>query len=156
MSNNPPETETDDTDDSPTVLRVEVSRLETDEDVETRLDELEAAGDAIFAGEEPPEHPYRIGVESPEELHRVLSDTNLRVLEAIAAHDPESLRELGRRLDRDIRGVHDSIATLEEYGFVELRQHGRAKRPVVWYDELEISVPLSRRSTDADETALSR
>ena len=154
MSNTPPETDPDDTDDSPTVLRVEVSRLETDADVEARLDELEAAGDAISAGEEPA-HPYRIGVESPEELHRVLSDTNLRVLEAIAAHDPESLRELGRVLDRDIRGVHDSIATLKEYGFVELRQDGRAKRPVVWYDELEISVPLSRRSTDADETEVS-
>jgi len=68
---------------------------------------------------------------------------------------PESLRELGRVLDRDIRGVHGSIATLEEYGFVELRQDGRAKHPVVWDDELEISVLLTSRSTDADETEVS-
>ena len=135
------------------VLKVAVGEAATLADAEERFAEINENVAAIADGEEPPHHPYRIGFGSVAELHRVLSDTNLRVLEAIAEHDPASLRELGRVLDRDIRGIHDSVSTLEEYGFVELVEEGRAKRPVLWYDELEISVPLSSEHDSESDRA---
>jgi predicted transcriptional regulator len=35
------------------------------------------------------------------------------------------------------------VSLFEEYGIVEFEQDGRAKRPVVPYDEIEIAVTLS-------------
>ena len=46
-------------------------------------------------------------------------------------------------VDRDIRQVHDTLRELETYGLVDLESNGRAKRPTVWYDHIEIEVPIT-------------
>lgn len=126
------------------VLKVTVDPVASVADLERELDEVGETIAAALDGERPPAHPYRVTFDSLETLNRVLSDTNLRLLEAVAAHEPASIRELARRVDRDVRRVHDNVTLLESWGFLELVEDGHAKRPVIWYDELEISVPLSR------------
>ena len=58
-------------------------------------------------------------------------------------------------IDEESRGMwflRDELGT-GEVGLtvVELREEGRAKRPVGWYDELDVAIPLGRgdASTDA-------
>ena len=62
-------------------------------------------------------------------------------------------RELARLLDRGPAEVLDNVNELEDYGLLRLEQEGRAKRPVVWYDELDVEVPLFDEPEPVDETS---
>jgi predicted transcriptional regulator len=55
-----------------------------------------------------------------------------------------SIRELAEVLNRNPSEVHEDVHILEEYSIVVLRDEGRAKRPVVPYDDINIKVSLSR------------
>lgn len=99
---------------------------------------LEATLAAVDAGDEPATQPSRLSVESIETFTRVFRPTNMELLEAIAEHDPSSIRELARAVDRHPPEVTENVSELADYGLVELREEGRAKRPIVWYDAIEI------------------
>ena len=105
---------------------------------------------AIDAGEEVEPADATLAVESLETFGRVFRPTNLRLLEAITTHEPESLRELARIVDRNPSDVLDNINELETYGLVELVEEGRSKRPVVWYDEINVDMPLTDSTRDGD------
>ena len=77
-----------------------------------------------------------------DELGRLLSAKNVELLRTIAREEPDSIRELCRLVNRDIRQVSDNLAELEALGIVELQQDGRAKRPRFEYDEIDIRVPI--------------
>lgn len=76
------------------------------------------------------------------ELSRLLSPANLELLEAIAADQPESIRAAAESVDRDYKQVHRNLSELADIGVIELEERGRAKRPVLAYDGLEIEVPF--------------
>nr|WP_248299517.1 hypothetical protein [Halorhabdus amylolytica] len=42
--------------------------------------------------------------------------------------------------------VLENVNELADYGLVELQGDGRAKRPVVWYDEIDVDLPLTTSS----------
>ena len=105
---------------------------------------------AIDAGEEVEPADATLAVESLETFGRVFRPTNLRLLEAITTHEPESLRGLARIVDRNPPDVLDNINELETYGLVELVEEGRSKRPVVWYDEINVDMPLKDSTRDGD------
>ena len=105
---------------------------------------------AIDAGEDVEPADATLAVESLETFGRVFRPTNLRLLEAITTHEPESLRELARIVDRNPPDVLDNINELETYGLIELIEEGRSKRPVVWYDEINVDMPLTDSTTDTD------
>jgi len=122
-------------------LHVTIGTQEAHSDRADRLAAIEA-GEAV----EPTEST--LAVESLETFGRIFRPTNLRLLEAITAHEPESIRELARTVDRHPPEVLDNITELETYGLVELVEDGRAKRPVVWYDEIDIDLPLQQSPPD--------
>ena len=105
---------------------------------------------AIDAGEDVEPADATLAVESLETFGRVFRPTNLRLLEAITSHEPESLRELARIVDRNPPDVLDNINELETYGLIELVKEGRSKRPVVWYDEINADLPLTDIPVDGD------
>ncbi|QPV64289.1 transcriptional regulator [Halosimplex litoreum] len=88
------------------------------------------------------------------ELSRLLSRTNLELLETIFEHGPESIREAAELVDRDYKQVHRNLSELEDIGVVEFEGggSGRAKKPVLAYDGLEIDIPFAR-SDDSTGTA---
>ena len=106
-------------------------------------------GDAVDA------EPSTLVVESLETFGRIFRPTNLELLEAIAEHEPDSIRELARLVERHPPEVTENVTELENYGIIELRDSGRAKKPRLWYDEIEISgdVPLHGLSGDGNATA---
>jgi predicted transcriptional regulator len=91
---------------------------------------------------------YVLSLPDEASLERVLRAKNLELLRTIATEDPESVRELARLVDRDVKNVSEALNRLEELGLVDLEREGRAKRPVVWYDHLEIELSIG----DVDPT----
>jgi predicted transcriptional regulator len=75
-------------------------------------------------------------------LSRVLSKTNLELLQTVAEYEPDSMRETARLVERDIKNVSEDLNFLAEIGVVEIETDGRAKRPVVPYDDLEVDIPV--------------
>jgi predicted transcriptional regulator len=92
-------------------------------------DDLDETFDALDAGETVEPRPSRLVVESLETFGRVFRPTNLELLEAIAEHEPASIRELARTVDRHPPEVTENVHELADYGLISLEESGRAKRP---------------------------
>ncbi|ERJ07393.1 Helix-turn-helix domain protein [Halorhabdus tiamatea SARL4B] len=93
--------------------------------------------------------PRRLSFETTDQLGQVFTPRAIDLLQAIAEGEPVSIREAARLVDRDIKQVSENLERLKEYGVVELVDEGRAKRPVVPYDEIDIQLPL-RDAADPD------
>src|SRR6056297_1540263 len=103
---------------------------------------------ALDTGESVDPKPSTLSVEDLETFGRIFRPTNLELLEAIADHEPDSIRELARIVGCLPPEVTENVTELADYGLVELKQNGRAKRPVVWYDEIDIDLPIGQHSPD--------
>jgi predicted transcriptional regulator len=110
--------------------------------------DLEDTLAAIDAGDDVEPREPTLSIENLETFGRIFRPTNLELLEAIVDHEPESIRELARIVDRHPPEVLGNVNELADYGLVELEQDGRAKRPVVWYDEIDVDIPLGQHSPD--------
>jgi len=117
------------------VLEVRVSDGKDDEDP------VEEAMKALDRDEEP-EPSYGLTLGSEDRLKQVLSDKNVELIRAIARKEPESIRELARLVERDVRQVHDAVKGLETLGLVELKEEARSKKPTVWYDSISVDIPV--------------
>jgi predicted transcriptional regulator len=82
----------------------------------------------------------------PSDVQRLLTPKRLELIQTLMSEEVGSIRELAEVLDRNPSEVHDDVHTLEEYGIIELREEGRAKKPVVPYDDIDINVSLSREN----------
>jgi len=121
-----------DADDDERVLEVRV--------VHDEGDSVEEAMKALDRGDEP-ERSY--GLTLPvERLNEVVNADNIELIRTIAREEPESIRELARLVDRDVRQVHDSVTELETLGLIEFQKEGRAKKPTVWYDSISVDIPV--------------
>lgn len=94
--------------------------------------------------------PRRLSFETTDQLARVFSPRAIDLLRSVARNEPASMREAARLVDRDIKQVSENLERLSRYGVVEFREDGRAKRPVVPYDEIDIRLPLRDESGNSD------
>jgi len=94
-------------------------------------------------GDDPDEDaPRRLSFETTDQLAQVFTPRAIDLLQATAQEEPASIREAARLVDRDIKQVSENLERLEEYGVVEFVNEGRAKRPVVPCEEIDIQLPL--------------
>lgn len=112
-----------------------------DDDLAEDTDSIAARIDAGNIDDLEPRDPV-LRVESVATLGRILRPTNLELLEAIAAHEPESIRATARLVDRGPKEVLRNLDELEDYGLIAYAEHGRAKRPVIPYERLDIQLPF--------------
>lgn len=129
-------------------------RLAGADDERQSMDDL---FEALDSGEDiEPESDPVLRVESLATLARVLRETNLELLDAIAEHEPESVRALARAVDRGPKEVLGNLNELEDYGLVASEENGRAKRPYLPYEEIDIDIQLPLpRSTDGLDSVTS-
>ncbi|WP_135825615.1 HVO_A0114 family putative DNA-binding protein [Halorussus ruber] len=118
----------------PTTLTIRVESAESF--FEDALDDLERLGDDEVS------ETHVLSLPDEEALDRVLSPKNLELLRTTVNEEPTSVRELARAVERDVKNVSTAVNELAELGVLELEQDGRAKRPVVWYDEIEVRYSL--------------
>lgn len=81
-------------------------------------------------------------LEDEADLARLVSETNIELLRAIRNHEPTSMRETAALVERDHKEVHRNLTELETLGIIEFEREGRAKRPVVRFDAIEIDIPV--------------
>lgn len=118
----------------PSVLRITSDSEQTHrQDALDRLDRWEAGEDV----------PHVVNFQRPSDLRALLTDRRVELLRSIMAERPESIRQLAARLDRDVKSVHDDLQVLAEYDIVHFEQAGRAKRPFVPYESIEVSLEIS-------------
>lgn len=60
---------------------------------------------------------------------RVLTKRRLQIVEFLTEHDPESIRDLARRLDRHVSSVKDDLDVLARNELIEYETDGNKKAP---------------------------
>jgi len=91
---------------------------------------------------------------SYDDLMETLTPRTLELLEAIRREEPSSINETARVVDRDVKNVHEELSRLAQLGIIFFEEEGQSKRPVVWFDELVITLPFDPDAGDTAATAL--
>jgi len=81
-----------------------------------------------------------ISFESPEVLFRRITPKRWTLLTALQAAGPQSVRELARRIRRDVKNVHGDVRALIEIGLIE-RTGDTVRVP---FDEIHAAFTLTR------------
>ena len=97
-----------------------IVRLGTVEDVNNRL--IEAARRA-GAGETF-EAEHSVNFASYDSMHRVLAPARLAIVKTLAGQGALSIREVARRVDRDVQAVHRDVTTLIKAGVIDRTESG--------------------------------
>jgi predicted transcriptional regulator len=91
----------------------------------------------------------------------VLTEKRMELLRELAADDADitSMRDLGRRLDRDISIVSRDCDVLYEADVIDYEESGRSKRPVLAHENVVVEpivfdgdVPFERDENTDSET----
>ena len=71
-----------------------------------------------------PERSARISFASPELLWQVLTAKRWELLKALCGAGPVSIREVARRVKRDVKAVHSDITALLKAGVLDRAEGG--------------------------------
>ncbi|SAK89241.1 Helix-turn-helix domain protein [Caballeronia calidae] len=76
---------------------------------------------------------------TPELLFRTFTTPRWQIIRAMTGAGPMSIRELSRRLERDVKGVHRDVKALLEAGLLEHDEHGAIVFP---FDTVHVNFTL--------------
>jgi len=67
---------------------------------------------------------------------------DLKILDYIKKEKPNSIRSLAKAMKKDYKTIHPKVHKLANNGFIEFKEGPKKnmKRPVVYYDKIEIEV----------------
>lgn len=124
-------------------------RVESDDQFHDHIQEdirrLEAGDDL--------EAVHVLSLHDEQSVARLFSPANMQLLRTIAREQPESMRATARLVERDIKDVSQNLNELETLGVIEFERHGRAKRPIVPYDDIDVHLSLSPPQDESTEPA---
>lgn len=86
-----------------------------------------------------------ISFESIESLRNVLTRRRLELLSVIRHKKPNSIYELSKILNRDIKSVNTDLKVLKDNDFVEFRKVSNGRQriiPIVEFDKIDIMVKV--------------
>jgi predicted transcriptional regulator len=81
----------------------------------------------------------RISFATPELLWKVLTAKRWEVLKAMAGHGPLTIREVARRVGRDVKAVHGDVHALIDAGLLERTETNRVAFP---FDAIRVEFTL--------------
>ena len=88
----------------------------------------------------------KIVVDNLDDLRKILTPERIRILQVIKNGKPNSIYELSKLLERDRSAVMRDLEFLNKLGFVEFKEERwkkrKSKKPIVPYDEIEVSIPV--------------
>ena len=90
---------------------------------------------------------------SYDDLMETLTPRVLDLIEAIRRDGPASINETARVVDRDVKNVHEELSRLAQLGIIFFKKDGQSKRPIVWFDELVITLPFDPEAGDTATAA---
>lgn len=65
-----------------------------------------------------------ISFASYDDMHRVLTPSRLTIVKALAGQGPLAIREVARRVGRDVQAVHKDVTTLVNAGVIDRAEAG--------------------------------
>jgi predicted transcriptional regulator len=86
-----------------------------------------------------PQRSARISFSTPELLWKVLTARPWEILKAMRGAGPLSVREIARRVDRDVKSVHTDLAALLSAGLLDRDPSGQVVFP---YDAVKVEFML--------------
>ena len=81
----------------------------------------------------------RISFATPELLWKVLTAKRWELLKAMTGEEPLSIRELARRVDRDVKAVHGDVHALLDAGLLDRTESGLIEFP---FDAIRVDFTL--------------
>lgn len=81
----------------------------------------------------------RISFATPELLWKVLTAKRWEVLKAMAGQGPLTIREVARRVERDVKAVHGDVHALIDAGLLERTEANRVTFP---FDAIRVEFTL--------------
>ena len=81
-----------------------------------------------------------ISFASEEVLWKTITPKRWLILKSMAGQGPMAIREIARRVDRDVRAAHSDVHVLLNAGLVERTDDGRVHFP---YDAIHVNFVLS-------------
>jgi predicted transcriptional regulator len=110
------------------------------EDVATALERLER-GESV-------DGTPTLSFESYDRLLAMFTPTTLELLDTVRREQPASINDAARVVERDVSNVHNELTRLANMGVIYFVEEGRSKRPVVWFDDLVIDIPVGERDEE--------
>ena len=101
------------------------------------LDETKARMRRAFQGDD---QGAFISFASVELLWKVITSKRWEILRAMTGTGPLSIREVARRVGRDVKSVHGDVQALLKAGVLDRAEDGRILFP---YDEIHVDFVLS-------------
>jgi len=91
-----------------------------------RLERAEAGetGEAIEQ-----DRRFILNFEEYSDIDQLMRERNLKLIEAVVEHEPDSIQAAAAAVDRDYREVHQNLEELESLGVIEFEDDGQRKRP---------------------------
>lgn len=90
--------------------------------------------------------PHRgVSFQNIETLRRVLTEKRLEILHAVRQHSPDSVYQLAKLLNRDLKSVNTDIQILESLGFLSLETVTEERwkvKPKVEFDKLQVEIAI--------------
>ncbi len=80
-----------------------------------------------------------ISFATPELLWKVITRKRWEILRAMTGAGPIAIREIARRVERDVKSVHADVQTLLKAGVIDRTEDGRILFP---YDEIHVDFVL--------------
>ncbi|MBP1152631.1 transcriptional regulator [Methylocaldum sp. RMAD-M] len=105
-------------------------------DVRTLADTLSDVAEAMDTLT--PSEP-RISFETPELLWKVLTAKRWEILKTMTGAGPLAIREIARRVGRDVKAVHGDVHALLNAGLLDKAEDGRVVFP---YDAVHVDFVL--------------
>ena len=133
-------------------LRAESTLVVTVQSSDSFHDDVTDGIEALERGEAVESAPT-LSFTSYDELMATLTPRVLELVEAIRRDEPASINETARVVDRDVKNVHEELSRLARLGIVFFEEAGQRKRPIVWFDELVITLPFDPDAGDAAAAA---
>ncbi|MBZ5761943.1 transcriptional regulator [Rhizobium sp. VS19-DR104.2] len=96
-------------------MRTLIVRLGTMSDAKARF--VNAGREALEGSAEPV--TPSINFASYDDMHRVLAPSRLAIVKALAGQGPLAIREVARRVGRDVQAVHKDVTTLVIAGVID-------------------------------------
>ena len=94
----------------------------------------------VDAGEAMPAAGTKLSFSTYAQLHAVLTDKRMSLLEYVAQHEGLSIRQLASDLNRDYRNVYDDVRRLSALELIEKRTNGLFAP----YDDINIHKSLRK------------
>ncbi len=88
-----------------------------------------------------PARNARMTFPSAEAMARVLTPTRWRLVEALTGAEPLGVRELARRVGRDVKGVHTDANALVTAGVIDRTENGKLSFP---YERVKVQFEIGR------------